>query len=68
MKTPTIQQDLKTLMDGWNVIEAAAKKEYPTASTAELFQISKSAMNQALGWKSTQTNSYLVSPIVGAPQ
>lgn len=47
-KTPTIAEDLKKLMDGWNTIEEAAKKEFPNATKDELYEITKGAMDFAL--------------------
>jgi len=46
--TPTLAQDLATLMAGWNTIEAAAKAQFPKASKDELYNICKGAMNHAL--------------------
>lgn len=40
---------IKEAMQGWNTIEAAARKEFPNATPEELYQICKSAMNHALG-------------------
>jgi hypothetical protein len=45
----TFAQDMAEMMQGWNKIEAAAKKQFPNATKEELFQICKSAMNHALG-------------------
>ena len=41
-------QDIKTAMDGWEKIEAAAKSEFPNASKEEIYQLTKSAMMKAL--------------------
>jgi hypothetical protein len=49
MTTATFAQDLQEMMNGWNTIMAAARKEFPNASEEELFQIAKGAMNRALG-------------------
>ncbi|UOF80938.1 hypothetical protein [Caudoviricetes sp.] len=47
----TIAQDLKEMMNGWNKIEAAARKQFPNASAEEIYQITSGAMKQALGIK-----------------
>lgn len=50
-------EDLKTvqafveLMNGWNTIMAAARKQFPTSSEDELFKIAKGAMDEAVGLK-----------------
>lgn len=44
----TVAQDIKTAMDGWEKIEAAAKSEFPNASKEEIYQLTKSAMMKAL--------------------
>ena len=44
----TLAQDLKTAMDGWNKIEAAAKQQFPKATKEEIYQITKRAMLAAL--------------------
>ena len=38
----------KEMMAGWNKIEAAAKKQFPNATSEQLYQICKDAMNHAL--------------------
>lgn len=45
-----IVKDIKTLMDGWNTIEAAAKAQFKGASKSEIYDITKGAMDHALGW------------------
>lgn len=47
----TITTDLQEMMNAWNTIIAAARQQFPTASEEEVFQIAKSAMNNALGLK-----------------
>ena len=42
---------LKEMMAGWNKIEAAAKIQFPNATSEELYQICKDAMNHALKGK-----------------
>ena len=44
----TTAEVIKEAMRGWNVIEAAAKKQFPAASKDELYEICKGAMNHAL--------------------
>ncbi len=40
--------DIKTLMEGWNKIESAAKAQFPKATKEELYQICKGAMDRAM--------------------
>ena len=47
----TLAQDLKEMMNGWNTIETAAKKQFPNATKEELYEICKGAMNHAIGLK-----------------
>jgi formiminotetrahydrofolate cyclodeaminase len=47
----TIAQALQEMMEAWNKIMAAAKIKFPKATDEELYQISKVAMNHALGKK-----------------
>ena len=47
----TFAQDFKELMDGFNKIEAAAKKQFPLASTEEIYAITSSALNRSLNLK-----------------
>ena len=44
----TTIQALKKMMNGWNKIEAAAKTQFPNASSEELFKICSDAMKHAL--------------------
>jgi len=44
-------QDLQEMMNGWNKIMAAARREFPTATEENLFQIASGAMKNALGVK-----------------
>lgn len=46
-----LAQDIATLMNGWNKIEEAAKKQFPNASKDEIQKITAGAMNHALGIK-----------------
>jgi hypothetical protein len=39
---------LKEMMQAWNTIMAAARKQFPGANEEELYQIAKGAMNHAL--------------------
>ena len=48
-KEQQIVQDIKTLMEGWNKIEAKAKQEFPFATSEELYHITKGAMDYSLG-------------------
>ena len=43
-----LAQDLQVMMNGWHKIEAAAKAEFPNASSEEIYQITKNAMMHAL--------------------
>ena len=45
----TTKDALVEMMAAWNKIEAKAKIEFPNATSEELYQICKSAMNYALG-------------------
>jgi hypothetical protein len=45
----TLATDLKEMMQGWNTIEAAAKKQFPNATKEELYEICKDAMDHAIG-------------------
>lgn len=47
----TLAADLAEMMAGWNKIEAAAKAQFPNATKEELYEITKGAMNHALGLK-----------------
>ena len=47
----TLAADLAEMMAGWNKIESAAKAQFPNATKEELYEITKSAMNHALGLK-----------------
>lgn len=46
-----LAKDLAELMNGWNKIEEAAKKQFPTASKEEIQKITAGAMNHTLGIK-----------------
>lgn len=39
---------IKEMLTAWTKIESKAKQQFPTASSEELYQICKSAMNHAL--------------------
>jgi len=39
---------LQEMMDGWNKIMAAARREFPTATEEELYHIAAGAMKHAL--------------------
>ena len=41
-------KDIAEMMNAWNKIQAAARKQFPTASEEEIYQIAKGAMWQAL--------------------
>jgi hypothetical protein len=45
----TAAKEIAELMNGWNTIMAAARREFPAASEEELFQIASGAMRHALG-------------------
>lgn len=47
----TAANDIREMMNAWNTIIAAARKQFPAASEEEIFQIAKGAMNNALGLK-----------------
>lgn len=49
MEQQTTAQVIKTLMDGWDTIMAAAKRQFPDATADELQVIATGAMNQSLG-------------------
>ncbi|MGC1404551.1 MAG: hypothetical protein WA974_16660 [Thermodesulfobacteriota bacterium] len=61
----TIQQDFKLMMDGWDTIMKAARKQFPDESEAKLFAIASVAMNHAIDLqkKSTSTHNGLESVI-----
>ena len=44
----TTQQAIAEMMNAWNTIVAAARKQFPQASEEEIFQIAKTAMNHTL--------------------
>ena len=48
---PTIQQDLKEMMDVWDKILEAAHEQFPGESEVKLFEIASDAMNHAIGLK-----------------
>ena len=48
----TLKSDMAEMMNGWNEIEASAKKQFPKATKEELFKITSDAMNHVLGIKS----------------
>jgi hypothetical protein len=39
---------IRQLMNGWNTIESAAKRQFPGASPEEIYQITAGAMNHSL--------------------
>lgn len=45
----TTAEALKEMMENWNKIMEAARKQFPTSTEEELYQIAKGAMNHALG-------------------
>ena len=45
----TTAEALKEIMDGWNKIMEAARKQFANATEEELYQIAQGAMNHALG-------------------
>lgn len=47
----TAAQDMQEMMNGWNTIFAAARREFPTASEEEIYQIAKDAMAHTLNIK-----------------
>lgn len=51
MQTATFAQDLQEMMNGWNTILAAARREFPAASEEEIYQIAKGAMAHTLNLK-----------------
>lgn len=44
-------RDVLELMDGWNTVHAAAKREFPNASAEEQQRIAQGVMTHALGLK-----------------
>lgn len=42
---------IKELMEGWDVIMEAARKQFPNVSEEKLYEIAKGAMNHSLGLK-----------------
>lgn len=44
----TTQQAIKEMMEAWNTIMEAVKKQFPNASEEELYQIAKGAMDHAI--------------------
>ena len=48
MTAAEIAETLKEMMEAWNKIMAAARKQFPMATEEELFEIAKGAMNHAL--------------------
>lgn len=48
-KQMTTAEAIKEMMEGWNKIMEAARQQFPGASEEELYQITKGAMNHALG-------------------
>lgn len=48
MSDTTAAQDFREMMDAWNTIEAAAKREFPDAGAEELYQIAAGAFRAAL--------------------
>lgn len=47
-ETDTTAGMLSKLMKGWEVIEQKAKRDFPKATSEELYQICKEAMSYAL--------------------
>lgn len=64
----TTAQAIGELMNGWNTIMAAARKQFPTSSEEELFQIAKGAMDKAVGLKPSFGGSSVVSLIANGVQ
>lgn len=47
----TAADDIREMMNAWNKIETAARREFPGASEERIYQISANAMRYALGIK-----------------
>ena len=47
-KMTAAAKDIAEMMNAWNKIQAAARKQFPRASEEEIYQIAKGAMLQAL--------------------
>lgn len=45
---PTFANDIAEMMNAWNKIQAAARKQFPNASNEEIYQITKDTMNSVL--------------------
>lgn len=49
MSKQQIAETLVEMANAWNQIEAAAKAQFPQATPDEIYQITSSAMNRAVG-------------------
>jgi len=45
---PNFADDIAEMMNAWNKVQAAARKQFPDASEEEIYQITKDTMNAAL--------------------